>query len=183
MNYSSIKNKQNLTPNEIINLINQDLKEKWNLSVKGEYDAESGSYELEINSLLFTFFNTQDNNIDFYDGPSAALERHNQNHPYFKDSYLNSLYKPDSSTAFFFLYEYIKHLLAYKLKSKICSESGEVYQSLKAEKRFNSFNDWMDHCEIWRKNQDEKFYKKSNVSKEEVIFKELNHFPQLKKVV
>jgi hypothetical protein len=214
MNYSSINNKQNLTPEEIIDLISKDLKEKFNLVVNGEYYKDENCYQLKINNLLFTFFNTQygsKNKIEFYDVPFAALKRHNDNKKYLTDAYKNSLYYIDLSTAFCFLYEYIKNMLAEKLKSKINSEGAGIYTPMKNKKRFDSFNDWMDFCEAQKNKELEKPKKTESFgddlineclkdfglnalstvnsvlrktilpSKEKIIKTELGYFPQLRR--
>lgn len=179
-NYCSIKNKKNEKPEKILRQAVDQLNEKFDLGAKGRFYKKEESFVVTINKLSFVFFLTN-KEIQFYDCPDCSLTRHNDD-PYLKTAYKNGMFYAGVSSAYCFIYQYLKHQVATNLKSKLYSDGSGTYSpDLKADK-FKSFLDWMDYCESCVKKNPKivKLIRALSIpSKTKIIKEELKRFPQL----
>lgn len=178
-NTCKIKNSKKLNPNQIIDLVVSDVSKKYKLPITGEFHEEHQSFEFKIHGLSFLFFQ-EGNKLEFYDCPDTALSRHNLDHPYLEVAYKNCMYYAGVSSAFCFIYEYMKNFLASEFNSKIDSDGIGPYKAFENKDKFKSFNSWLDYCESKQSKGVMKLIKSLVIpTKKKILKTELEFFPEL----
>lgn len=178
-NTCKIKNSKKLKPDQIIELVVDEVSRKFKLPISGEFHKEHQSFEFKIHGLSFLLFQ-EGSRLELYDCPDTALSRHNSNHPYLEVAYKNCMYYAGVSSAFCFIYEYMKNFLAQELNSKIDSDGIGPYKAFENKTKFKSFNAWMDYCESKQSAGALKLLKTFLVpSKSKILKSELKFFPEL----
>lgn len=145
-NYCNIKNNKKIPIYEIQDLIVSDLKAKFNLEVETSTEVlENGENYLEfkVKDLIFPFWFKRDN-IEGYDVPSTAFDRHNQKSKE-HERYIDSDLIYHSYFIYAMLYDYFKNVMAKFLEVPIDTANGDVEAFSHCPEKYDSGDNWLNY--------------------------------------
>lgn len=179
-NYCNIKNTKNLKPEELISIVEKQLKDTFKFTnIQSTWDNKENSFEIKINQISFVFYKNKEN-IEFFDCPDTGMTKTNQN-KYTDQAFENAFYYHGMTCAFSFIYEYIKHFVASTMQTNLDSDGVGERDCEFDHSKFNSFPKWMDYYEEKAKKQGilKKIIKLGIPNKEQILKNEKTYFPEV----
>lgn len=155
-NYCNLRTETDVDKKKILTSLVNELKNKYNLESKYSIEptSKASSPEFFINfkikGLIFPFW-ISPKNIEFYDVPATAFERHNNDNK--KNEYVAQYYnqvdfKYPRIFIYALIYDYIKQFLATQLNVEVDSDgSGPFIPFSEKKEKYNNATNWFKYWE------------------------------------
>lgn len=155
-NYCNLRTKTHFEKKEVLNNLINHLKSKYNIDAKYTIEPTSNESDPEyfvnfkIKGLVLPFW-ISPKNIEFYDVPSTAFERHNRENKqneYIKQYYNNFDFQYPKFFLYALFYNYIKYFLAVDLNAELDSDgAGIITPFAENKERFDNAKNWFKYWE------------------------------------
>lgn len=179
-----IKNKKKYGPKETLDLIQSELKSKFNLDSTVSYeDFENYSYlQVKIKRQVIGFYLNKDNRFAFSDTVDTAFFNGNSKA---KNSYARNYwtYMGRGMTSYFsvyaYLHQYITNFLAAHMKVKIDSDGAGILTPFDNPSKYESYESWFKYWTEYY-NKQSRVIKIFMTSPKKIKKQELDYFTELK---